>query len=304
MFTTRQTYLNLIKLHTYLSKLEAVLSKTGEIDEKMISNIVGRLQKLNMYSPISILLILDNIPIDLLLMDENYVLRSRRNLLYFIKALRISIEKILLKMGRRIPIKDERPRKSYRLELYFSLKDLYPGYTFIAGRRPVLITATHAEPPLEDPMTKDIAMEVAKKAGAYLLISNISRILIDYNRRMARLTPFRRLIGILTLWEKKIKLILDLHSTRKLDHHDIEIGIMGGLSATPYLVRTLKETLERYKLRVSLERRGYFGGDITTYNALVPWVNILQLEVKGALKSKRKDRLIRALANYINNLKL
>lgn len=304
MFTARQIYLNLIKLHADLSKLEIMLARTGNIDPIVIDNMIGRLKKLNMYGRRSLEFFVDIVPFELLMMQENDLLGDKRRLLNYIRAIRISLEKMLYKIGRKMYDKGREFVMASKFELFYPFKELYPGYQYFEGTKPVLITVSHAIPPLEDPGIKSIAFEIASKTGAHLLVSTVSRVLMDYNRKYARITPFRRLISKLSIIEKKVKLIIDLHSTMLVQENGIEIGFLGGLSARPTVTRLLRETLKKYGIDASLEKKGYFGGDITRYNSLVPMINVVQIEITGNIKSKLRRKIVDALAEYIKTIKI
>jgi len=258
---------------------------------------VSRLRRLNIHGSISWRALLLFTPLEIYI---NNPINDKKSLVQLVRILRSSLEKVILSKRIQVLIKNETQARSPKFELYHNFEELYPGYIFRPGEIPVLITVPHAVQPLKDIGAVQIATKVAENTHSYLLLPTDSRVIMDYNRMTSRLTPFRRLIEILTLREKKVKLILDIHTSPHLSHYDLEIGILSGTSSRLKLAKLMAKAFDKKNLRVSIEKKGYVGGDIPRYHAFVPWVNIIQVEVgMNDLRQKRIRSIISGLSEFI-----
>ncbi len=297
MIAKRHALISFIKLYADLSKLEAIYAKTKQIDPQIIKSIVSRLRRLNIHGSISWRALLLFTPLEIYI---NNPINDKKSLVQLVRILRSSLEKVILSKRIQVLIKNETQARSPKFELYHNFEELYPGYIFRPGEIPVLITVPHAVQPLKDIGAVQIATKVAENTHSYLLLPTDSRVIMDYNRMTSRLTPFRRLIEILTLREKKVKLILDIHTSPHLSHYDLEIGILSGTSSRLKLAKLMAKAFDKKNLRVSIEKKGYVGGDIPRYHAFVPWVNIIQVEVgMNDLRQKRIRSIISGLSEFI-----
>lgn len=295
-------FLQLIKLHSDISKMEIILKREKQIDNVILSSIINRLKAMNLLGESTSRSLLNHIPLEIFFIEWN--MTDNHDLLKLIKIIRMSLEKIILSFG----IKKAQRKLSLRQEMeayfYFPFERLGVGYLLIRGQNKVLITAPHAKEPLSDDNIRTIAEKVAVKSKSWALISTISRIYIDYNRLGSRLSPFRRIIEKLALSERKIRMIIDLHGRNQtFEEYDVEIGAMCGFSAKPKALNLLQEVFNKYKIKASFEEKGYIGGDITQYNGIPPFVNVIQLELSDRIRKRNSKRIISAISEFIAALK-
>ncbi|MHA1609151.1 MAG: hypothetical protein ACTSUJ_04005 [Candidatus Njordarchaeales archaeon] len=300
-FKVRLKYLSLIRLYSEINKLEESIRSGESIDFNLVKRIAKKLRSFDILENGVSHTLLWAFPFAIFLEEEKFF-KKKKSLIRF---LRTSLEKVI--MERNKALWDRGNKESFerimRFDLPLPLEDLIRGFEYIEGKKPVLLTTPHAQAPLQDAFVEEFVKRVARKTAAYALISRLSRVYIDYNRKIARVTPFRRIIERLSLVEKKIKLILDIHSTSNTEsEHDVEIGIFGGLSVSRRYVVKLFEKLVEYGLRPVIEKK-YVGGDIIRYHSFPPFVNAIQLEFIDFSRAKKRKAAEKALIDYILSLK-
>ncbi len=277
--------------------------ETGSIQDvkPLLDNIIGRLKILNTLGGKIPWFFLTFLPLDILI-ASNERLDDRRFLRKYLLALRNSIEKIIVgrigsKLLRRKGIHTNLRRLTTIFYVPQGFREIIPGYTYIPGRRPILLTASHAASPGSDINTGFLARRLAIRTRSYALISHVPRLFIDSNRLVGRLLPFRRKLDEI-LSSRRIRLILDLHSMER-DGVWVEIGVWFGLSATKKFVMRLIDILDRHDIPYEISYR-FFGGDIIFYHANRPRINAIQLEISNAVRRKYLRRINNALTEYIN----
>jgi len=217
----------------------------------------------------------------------------------FLKALRFSIEKNFVDMIKFASSDKEPPSYKMIYPTFFENPvKLLSSFTFIKGKRKVLLVAAHSEPPLSDKYTGEVAELVARKTNSYALISNISRIYVDYNRFNSRLTPFRRIIDKL-VFSRKINLIIDLHGNKSDESMDVEIGIRAGLTSKMDIIRKMVTFFEKHGLSVKINSTKFYGGDIIAYHTFPPYVNGVQLEINQRARKEKVSKIIKSLTEFI-----
>ena len=296
-------------LMTHLLRLYKDINQLiQEIEKKDISairdvlrSIIGRLKILNTLGNRIPWFFLTFIPIDILISSNEKFANLKRLKKYLIR-LRNSLEKIIVgKTGVRLL-----HRKGTYLHLRNPITTLcvpsgfdsmLPGYTYIPGRRPILLTASHATPPSMDINTGLLARRIAVKAHAHALISQIPRLFIDPNRMVGRILPFRRKLDDL-INSGKVRLILDLHSMEGHVDSVVDIGVWFGLSSTRTYVKKLTDVFSKYDIPYTISTR-FIGGDIIFYHANKPYINAIQLEISNRIRKRALRVLSNAISEYI-----
>jgi len=296
--------IHILRLYKDVNQLIQLMGhdgKNGEI-KAILRKIIGRLKVLNILGSNIPWYFLTFLPLDLLI-SSNDRFEKRRALKHALLSLRNSLEKMIVG---RISYKFLRRKEAYinfrnpvsSLCVPSSFDEFIPGYVYIPGRKPVLLTAAHAAPPASDINTELLSRRVAMRSGAHALISRIPRLYIDPNRLVGRVLPFRRKLDEL-INNRKIRLIIDLHSMEKRNSNMVEIGIWFGLSTTGSYVEKLIEFFERNNISYEISYR-YLGGDIIFYHANKPRINAIQLEISNGIRGRCLRLLCRTLISYIN----
>ncbi|MHA1617426.1 MAG: hypothetical protein ACTSX9_08995 [Candidatus Njordarchaeales archaeon] len=301
-FRERLKYLNIVRLYSNINRLEESLRR-DKIDKALVERTVQRIKNFDFLERDVSYTLLWVFPLQIFLGKFGKKIGRSVN---FVRILRDALEKTIVENTRSLwsSAKKELFEVAKHFDLPLPVEDLTRGVEFIGGNKPVLLTAPHSQAPMRDEGVEELVRRVAKATGAYALISRVSRTFIDYNRKIARLTPFRRIIEKLSLEENKIRLILDIHSApRSNGEYDVEIGVFGGLSSSRTLVVELFDKLASHGLRPILERK-YIGGDIIRYHSLPPFINAIQLEFLNLVKAKKRRAAEKALIEYINSINL
>ncbi len=268
----------------------------------VIRRIIGRLKVLNTLGNEASWRFLAYMPLILLISDSDALVSNTKIARRLIYVLRSSLEKMIIgRTGHRllrrkgIYVGVRSPATSLCVPSGFDR--VLPGYEYVRGRIPVVITAVHATPPGLDISTGALAKRVASKTGAHALISKIPRLYIDANRFSGRILPIRRILERL-VWEGRIRLILDIHSTDKDDGCLVSIGFWFGLSAAKRYVDGLIEAFKRHEIPYEISDR-YYGGDIVFYHSNRPIVSAIQLEIASNAGRKSLRQIAKALSEYI-----
>ena len=231
--------------------------------------------------------------------------KTVRQLKRFLVSVRNSLEKMIVSKGnirllRRKDIFIDLKNPTISLFVPDGFEDYIPGYRYIPGTVPVLLTAPHAMPPMADTNTGRIATIVAKKTSAYALISTIPRFIADHNRVIGRVWPFRRILENLVI-NRRIKLIIDLHATSRTRENLIEIGTWYGFSISKRDLTLLMRILDSKGISYGITSR-FVGGDIIFYHSNIPIVGTIQLEISRGASKKEIRKIIRSLIEFINKL--
>lgn len=281
-----ETFPELIRLHGLLSVIEDDLADGRAPDRRILKRIIKRIRKIRKDENISLLLT-SSIPLSLLLEDavNDAALREMRR----------AVERtIIMSKFRGIRSKIGLNRPMHYMITY-PLEEAVRAFEFVEGMRPIVLTAPHASAPLQDRRVTAIAREIARISGAHLLLSRVSRIFVDYNRCSSRIYPARVFLERMIV-ERRIKGIIDLHSSNRLEH-DVEIGCFSGQTIPRSVLKDLEECLRSNGLKYTKE--GRFGGDIVWFHSTLPDVWGVQIEIST---NARKSRIVRALVNFVERL--
>lgn len=273
------------------------LSLQGDID-KRFSKIFSNLNRSYRDLWKSILW---KFPLEVALTSVNNL--SQRKVNRYIRLLRIALEKSFQSLVRKVnDYKEKTIFDDFPPAFFTNPLRLLKGFKLIKGKNKVLLIVSHNKPPGNDLIVDGIAEKIAEKTNSYLLCSTISRIDIDYNRSLSRISPFRRLIDKL-VFSGKVNLIIDLHGFAGEEYADVIIGVRGGISSDRKVVIKLKNILEKYDFRVKIDVSRFYGGDIIAYHSFPPVVNAIQLEINHKVRKRRKMVLVKALTEFIEGYK-
>jgi len=238
-------------------------------------------------------------PVGLYLLEDK---PKKGDLILYLHELASSIEKGI--------IDELEKHRSIEKVKYGQLRYIYPiltvpliqlleGYEYIPGSVEALISIPHCTPPMHDRYTLDIGMKIAGKTGSHIIYSKISRLYVDYNRSIARLTPYRRVISRV-IREKNIRILLDIHGEAEGDV-DIEIGYASGISAKRRTIDLLCRILGEHGLTYISEDSRFTGGDIIRYHSILGRNEAIQLEISKLVREERVELIADALAKFINS---
>ncbi|GEM_PF-2345542 len=237
-----------------------------------------------------------------LYLSGNSIIRNSRQLKRFLVSVRNALEKMIVSKGtirllRRKDVFVNLRNPTVSIFVPEGFEDLIPGYRYIPGTLPVILTAPHASPPQSDINTGKLALVIAKRTSAYALISNLPRFIADPNRVLGRVWPFRRILEQL-IAKRKIKLIIDLHTSSSTREHLVEIGTWYGFSIPKKYLDMLMQIFDSNDVTYGTNSR-FVGGDITFYHSNIPLVSTVQLEISGEATRRDLRRIIRALVKFI-----
>lgn len=292
---------NILHLYNVLYEVEKEIGRE-DIKERYVNKFEKIFSRLNKENSKVWRFLIWRIPLEPILSHKELNSLGKKIKNRFLKAFRISLEKNFVEVIRFSGSGKEYP--SYKMaqpSFQWTEDILFRGFKFIRGRRKVLLIASHSTPPLSDKYTGEIAEMVANRSNSYALISNVSRVLIDYNRFTTRITPFRRIIDRL-IFEEGIRLILDLHGFKR-GTFDVEIGLRGGLTSNFKIVSKLRSFLEEEGLSVVLNSQKFFGGDVISYHSYPPHISCLQIEINSSVRRKDVLAIINGLTKFILEVK-
>ena len=281
-----ETFPDLIRLHGLLSVIEDDLVDGRAPDKRILKRTIKRIRKIRRDENMSLLLT-SSIPLSFLLdeVEDDVALKEMRR----------AIERtIIMSKFRGIRSKIGLNRPMHYIMTY-PVEKAVKAFEFIEGIKPIVLTVPHSSPPFQDKRVTAIAREIARISGAHLLLSKISRIFVDYNRCSSRIYPARVFLEKIII-EKKIKGVLDLHSSN-MSEHDVEIGCFSGQTVSKSVLKTLEECLKSNNVKYTKE--GRFGGDIVWFHSILPDVWGIQVEIST---NARKNRVVKALANFVERL--
>jgi hypothetical protein len=294
--------IQVIRLYSLIHHLETHLLKNKQNEELIeLINEINKIIRVINDIPHEEEVVNKYVPIGLLTLEEEDI--SIDEIKILISEFRASLEKSVMEQLEPT-YKRKRPILVANINKfpYFThpLEKLLDGYKYMRGEIPCIITVPHSKPPFHDQKTLPIAKDIAKKSRAHLIYTNISRIYIDYNRRYARYTPFRRRISSL-IKEHNIKLLLDIHGRERNDI-DVEIGWAEGMTASIKTIYKLLNILDRKGLSYKYEETIFSGGDIIRYHSIPGRNEAIQLELSYKARTKKREILTDTIVEFIEEV--
>lgn len=180
-------------------------------------------------------------------------------------------------------------------------------YIIKKGSVPILFTAPHTMEQLKEDgsikfaetFTKAIALYLNKHFNTNYMIK-INDTGLDSNRdnRDDFKTELIRFIK-----KNNIKLVIDLHGSRRERNFDIEFGTMNNLSADFSTIKELEEAFTENGINNIIHNDPFKGGAITQYIYWLKNVDIIQIEINGKFRDhdniKKLEKLCESLGNFI-----
>lgn len=156
-------------------------------------------------------------------------------------------------------------------------------YIMKIGLLPVIITAPHGVKQkkedgtikLSEPFTKAIAMYVANNLNTSFLIKTKDTG-IDANSDNKEVFKETLLQIIKT---QNIKLLIDLHGSKKERDFDIEFGTLNNLSADYSTVKELEDAFKEHGIKNVIYNEPFKGGGITRYIYGNTDIDVIQIEI-------------------------
>ncbi len=168
---------------------------------------------------------------------------------------------------------------------------------------PVIITATHAQPPNSDKHTGEITESIAVETGATALIAKVSRIYMDFNRLDLKDDPFKKKLKKIIEMKRKPVLILDIHGKK---YGKVELGTANGTTATQDVIGSVKNTMESNGMEVTIDekfRASHNGTIIKSFGSPNDGINAIQIEFPPELRSKDKFKYtVKVMSSVISNV--
>ena len=175
------------------------------------------------------------------------------------------------------------------------------------GNNPILFISAHTMPQFingnfknAEPYTKAICIYLNKYCDTSYLIK-IKDTGVDSNRDNH--DDFKKeLIKIVK--ENNIKLVIDLHGSKKEREFDVEFGTLNNLSADFSTIKELEEAfLENNVLNIE-HNNPFKGGAITQYLYNLKDVDVIQLEInenyRDLSKEENLENICKSLIKFIN----
>ncbi len=156
-------------------------------------------------------------------------------------------------------------------------------YIVKLGLLPVIITAPHGVRQkkedgtikLSEPFTKAIAMYVANKLNTSFLIKTKDTG-VDANSDNKEIFK-ETLLKIIKA--QNIKLLIDIHGSKKERDFDVEFGTLNNLSADYSTVKELEDTFKRHGINNIVYNKPFKGGGITKYIYESTDIDVIQIEI-------------------------
>lgn len=298
--------IHILRLYKDINQLIQLINEKS--DEKEIKNtlrkIIGRLKILNTLGSHISWRLLAYIPINILILNKEK-LENPRILRRYLLHLRNSIEKMVagkagIKLLRRKDAYITLKHPGTGLGVPSNFEQIIPGYEYIHGSRPILLTAAHAAPPGSETNAAVLVRKIAHRTKSHALISKIPRLYLDANRLVGRILPFRRKLEHL-IEANKVKLIIDMHSMEKKNNCMIEVGTWFGFSASKSYIQRLLDIFSQFNISYEISTK-FYGGDIIFYHGSKPWVNAIQLEISNSIRGRSLRLIGNALVSFINQI--
>lgn len=183
-------------------------------------------------------------------------------------------------------------------------------YLINIGDCPVILTAPHTmEQKKEDGIkfgeffTKAIAMYVAKKTNCSYLIKQKDTGK-DANREVKE--DFKDML-ITFIKNNNIKLVIDIHGSKKEREYDIEFGTLNNLSCDFSVVKELEDAMHENNIDNITYNDPFKGGAITQTVYEKTNIDIIQLEINQNYRDindfEKLQNLCQALIDFINQYK-
>ena len=188
---------------------------------------------------------------------------------------------------------------------------LESDYIIKKGNIPILFTAPHTmkqiredgSEKLSEPYTKAISLYLNKYFNVNCMIK-INDTGLDVNRdnRDEFKTELLRFIK-----DNNIKLVIDLHGSKKTRDFDIEFGTLNNLSADFSTIKELEEAFTENGISNIVYNDPFKGGAITEYVYGLKDVDVIQVEINGKYRDynnlEELEKLIKSFENFIKQYK-
>ena len=170
-------------------------------------------------------------------------------------------------------------------------------YIIKIGLLPVIITAPHTVKQikkdgtvkLSEPFTKAIAMYIANNLDtSFLIKTQDTGIDANSDNKEAFKETLLQIIK-----SQNIKLLIDIHGSKKERNFDIEFGTLNNLSADNSTLKELENTFKEHNINNIVYNEPFKGGGITKYIYGNTDIDVIQIEIN----QKFRD------INNIDNLK-
>ena len=184
-------------------------------------------------------------------------------------------------------------------------------YIIKKGNIPILFTAPHTlkqiredgSEKLSEPYTKAISLYLNKHFDVNCMIK-INDTGLDANRdnREEIKTELLRFIK-----DNNIKLVIDLHGSKKSRDFDIEFGTLNNLSADFSTIKELEEAFTENGISNIIYNDPFKGGAIAEYVYGLKDVDVIQVEINGKYRDynnlEELEKLIKSFENFIKQYK-
>ena len=189
------------------------------------------------------------------------------------------------------------------------LEDLtfYEDYVIRKGNIPILFTAPHTMEQVRDDgtvkhketYTKAIALYLNKYFNVNCMIkikdTGIESNRDDYDKFKTELIRFVK--------EKNIKIVIDLHGSKRDRDYDIEFGTLNNLTSDYSTIKELEESFTENGILKIVHNDPFKGGAITRYLYGLHNVEVIQLEINKKYREdsdvEKLKKLVKSLENFI-----
>lgn len=156
-------------------------------------------------------------------------------------------------------------------------------YIVKLGLLPVIITAPHGVRQkkedgtikLSEPFTKAIAMYVANNLNTSFLIKTKDTG-VDANSDNKE--NFKETL-LKVIKAQNIKLLIDIHGSKKERDFDVEFGTLNNLAADYSTVKELEDAFKRHDINNIVYNKPFKGGGITKYIYESTDIDVIQIEI-------------------------
>ena len=181
-------------------------------------------------------------------------------------------------------------------------------YVIKTGTISILFTAVHTMNQSKDDKTIKF-MESYTKAIAFYLnnYANVSCIVkikdTGYDSNKDNHDEFKYEL-IKFVKENNIRLVIDLHGSKRKRAYDIEFGTLNNLSADYSTIKELEESFIENGIKNIIHNNPFKGGAITQYLFNIKNVDVIQLEINQKFRDSNNisnlELLCKSLINFIN----
>ena len=184
-------------------------------------------------------------------------------------------------------------------------------YIIEKGNIPILFTAPHTMDQvredgsikLSEPYTKAIALYLNKhfNVNSMIKIKDTGLDANKDNRDEFKLELLR------FIRDNDIKLVIDLHGSKKSRDFDIEFGTLNNLSVDFSTIKELEESFSENGINNIKYNNPFKGGAITKYVYGIKDVEVIQIEINRKYRDsnniKNIQKIVKSLENFINQYK-